>query len=163
MAKTSRHDALAVDRPEEFLRRERIVQRAGIGFLALFVLAGAAGAFGTGPLSQVAIRSGGITLTGERFTRQTYRTTLEIEAQAPDDRTVEMRVSRAFLSVVDLLEVRPVSALNRLEPDVAVFEVPAARGKAILELQYEPQRNGVLDIEVSVGGDAAAVRQIVFF
>lgn len=165
MATKSRpKDALAVDRAEGFLRRERHAQRVGTGILTLFVLAGAAGLFGNGPLSQVVETSGVLTVTYERFTRQSVHSELAIEAGVPPAAAAEIRVAREFLDMVDLVDVRPVGALKRLEENAAVFEVPAPGGRVWLQLRYAPQRYGVLRTDIVVGSGAPAhVRQIVFF
>jgi hypothetical protein len=163
--KSRQKDALAVDRPEVFLKRERAAQRAGIVVLALFVVAGAAGLFGDGPLSDARVDNGAVTVSFERFSRQAFRTELEIAADAPPGAApVEIRLRREFLSAIDVLEVRPVNALKRLEETAVIFEVPSSGGRAFLQLQYEPKRPGVLRTDVHVGTHAAVhVRQIVFF
>jgi hypothetical protein len=163
--KSRQKDALAVDRPEVFLRRERAAQKLGVVLLALFVLAGAAGLFGNGPLSHAMVTSGAVSVTFERFTRQTLRTALEVAADAPmTGAPIEIRVGREFLSAIDVLETRPFDALKRLDADAAIFEVPSSGGKAFLQLQYEPTRAGLLQTDVSVGAQSTAhVRQIVFF
>lgn len=157
-------DALAVDRPEEFLRRERIAQKAGVAVLTLFVLAGLAGAFGNGPLANTEVTSGAATIRYERFARQTYRTEVEIFVTGTNDETVQVAVSRAFLDHIDVLEVRPPDTLKRLERDVAVFEVASSQGAATIVLRYEPKSYGVLDADIVVKGQPPAhLRQIVFF
>jgi hypothetical protein len=164
-SKSRQNDALAVDRPEVFLKRERAAQNVGVVFLTLFVIAGAAGLFGDGPLSQAVVTSGAVTVTFDRFARQTLRTALEIAADAPaSGAPIEIRVSREFLGAIDVLETRPVGALKRLDADTAVFEVPPSDGRAFLQLHYEPKRAGVLRTDVSVSAQPPVhVRQIVFF
>ena len=147
------------------MQRERVAQQIGLVLLSAFVLAGAGGLFGNGPLSETTVDAGAVSLRFERFTRQTFRTHLEISAETPGpDGLVEIRVAREFLSDVDVLEVRPASALKRLDRDVAIFEVPSAAGNATLQLLYEPKRYGVLRTDIVVGAQPAAhLRQIVFF
>jgi len=163
--KSRQNDGLAVDRPEAFLKREHAAQKAGIVVLVLFVLAGMAGLFGDGPLSDSVVHNGAVTVTFERFTRQTTGTGLQVVADTPTtDGAVAIRLRREFLDDIDILEVRPANALKRLEADVVVFEVPAARGQAFLQLRYEPKRYGVLRTDIFVGAQPAAhVRQLVFF
>jgi hypothetical protein len=157
-------DALAIDTPEPFLRRERAVQRVGLGLLTLFVVAGLAGAFGNGPLAATTIRSGNTTIRFERFTRQTFRTELEVSISGANTPTISITVPRTFLDNVDMLEARPLDSLKRLDDDLATFEVPARNGAASLVLHYQPKNYGVLHADVSAGQQPPVrVRQIVFF
>jgi hypothetical protein len=162
--KSQQKEALVLDRPEAFLKRERVAQNVGVVLLAVFAIAGAAGLFGNGPLSQAVVTSGAVSVTFERFTRQKFRTALEVAADAPASGAIEIRVGREFLGAVDALQTRPGDALKRLDADVAIFEVPSSGGKAFLQLEYEAKEPGVLRTDVSVGaGSTAHVRQIVFF
>jgi hypothetical protein len=157
-------DALPVERPETFLRRERAVQTVGVGVLTLFVMAGLAGAFGTGPLADATVTSGAITIRFERFVRQTYRTRAEISVTNANTQAVRIELSRTFLDGVDVLEVRPSDSFKLLRENVAVFDVPAVDGAATLVLEYEPKTFGILETDIVVAGQPAArIRQIVFF
>lgn len=157
-------DALEIDRPEVFLRRECLAQRIGTGVLSVFVIAGVAGAFGNGPLSRTRVQDGSVTLEFERFTRQTFRTQLEISIAGLTGASQEIRIPREFLRRIDLFEVRPADTLKRLEEDVAIFEVPVANGTASLELLYAPNSFGVLQADIAAGTvPSARVRQIVYF
>jgi hypothetical protein len=159
-------DALDIDRPEVFLKHERRVQQIGVGLLALFVLAGAAGIFGDGPLSPTTATAGAVTLEFDRFVRQTFRTKLQItvDAVTESDGTIEIRIAREFVEGVDLVEIRPSNSLKRLDSDAAVFEVPATGGAAHLEVAYEPKAYGLLDVAVVADGQPPArIRQFVFF
>jgi hypothetical protein len=157
-------DALEIDRPEVFLKRERVAQRIGTAILSVFVIAGVAGAFGSGPLSRTRVQDGSVTLEFERFTRQTFRTQLDISIAGLTGASQEIRIPREFLRRIDMLEMRPVGSLKRLEEDVAIFEVPVANGTAGLELLYAPNFFGVLQIDIAAGtAPSARVRQIVYF
>jgi hypothetical protein len=157
-------DALDIDRPEVFLKRERLAQLIGTGVLSVFVIAGVAGAFGNGPLSTTRVQDGNVTLTFERFTRQTFRTELEISIQGLTGEAQEIRIPRDFLRNVEMLETRPAESLKRLEDDSAVFEVPVANGNASLELLYVPKSFGVLHANIAAGSaPGARIRQIVYF
>jgi hypothetical protein len=162
----TKKDVLDVDRPEEFLARERRVQRVGAVVLLVFVLAGAAGAFGGGPLSRATGATAGLDVEYERFGRITYRSSVNIRARttAADGQPVKLAVSRQFLQNVAMLEVRPADSDKALTDDSVIFEIPAAAGAAHLELHYEPEAVGALDIVVSSDrGSSVAVRQLVFF
>jgi hypothetical protein len=157
-------ETLAFDRAEKFLRRERVAQQIGVGLLTLLVVAGAAGLFGNGPLSAVTTTSGGLTIRYERFARQSFRTSLQIEAAAPSPGPAAIRLSRHFIDRVDVVEMRPPGALTQLDREFAIFEVPSSSGAAFLEVQYEPKHYGVLESQVRLDGQSMGhLRQVVFF
>jgi hypothetical protein len=157
-------DALDIDRPEVFLKREHLAQQIGTVFLLVFVVAGVAGAFGNGPLSRTRVQDGNVTLEYERFTRETFRTQVDISIEGLTGAAQEIRIPREFLRRIDMLEVRPADTLKRLEEDVAIFEVPVVDGTASLELLYEPNSFGVLHLDIAAGAmPGASVRQIVYF
>jgi hypothetical protein len=157
-------DALAMDQPAEFLRRERLAQQVGVVLLTIFVVAGLAGLFGNGPLAEAEVTAGAVTVRFERFARQSYRTHVEISVTGIEAATVHVTVPRAFLDNVDVLEVRPPDTLKRLEREVAIFELPSNAGAATLVLHYEAKSYGVLEADVAVNGQPPAhLRQIVFF
>jgi hypothetical protein len=162
--KTRHDDALAIDASETFLRRERAVQRVGLGLLTVFVAAGLAGAFGNGPLATTTIRSGNTTIRFERFTRQTFRTELEVSIAGANTPAISITISRTFLDNVDMLEARPLDSLKRLDDELATFDVPTRNGAATLVLHYQPKNYGVLDADVIAGQQPPVrIRQIVFF
>ena len=166
MAKKPQKDesALGIDRPGVFLQRERLAQRIGTVVLSVFAVAGVAGAFGNGPLSRTRVQDGSVTLEFERFTRQTFRTQLDIAIDGLTGTSQEIRIPREFLRRIDMLEIRPAHTLTRLEEDVAIFEVPIANGTASLELLYAPNSFGMLQADIGAGtGASARVRQIVYF
>jgi hypothetical protein len=157
-------DAPAIDTSATFLRRERAVQRIGLGLLSLFVVAGLAGAFGNGPLAATTIRSGNTTIRFERFTRQSFRTEFEISIVGVSTPTVSITIARTFLDQIEMLEARPPESLKRLDDDLATFDVPARNGAATLVLQYQPKNYGVLHADVTAAQQPPVrVRQIVFF
>jgi hypothetical protein len=159
-----RDDDLTIDRPERFLQHERAVQKAGVVFLTVFVVAGVAGLFGNGPLADATIASGGTTLRYERFTRQTFRTELDISIASVNAPTVALTLPRTFLDRIDMLDLRPADTLKRMDGDFATFEVPVLNGAASVVLYYEPKETGILEADVSVGGAPPVhFRQFVFF
>jgi len=159
-------DELEIERADAFLQRERTAQRIGTLFLLLFVIAGAAGLFGDGPLSHVSNASQGMLLEYERFGRATDVTTLAVtvETAASDGNAVRVRMPRTFLSKVWVVETRPQDAFRGFEGDAAVFQVDAADGRARFELLYKPNRFGVLRAVVQPeNGTASELRQLIFF
>ena len=156
---------LQIQRPHKFLKHERTAQRAGVAVLTVFVLAGAIGAFGDGPLSQ-ATTEGQTQLTYDRFGRTSASTKLAIsvETAAADGQPVRFRIERAFLADLESLEVRPPDALKALDETAAWFEVAASDGRGYVELHYSPSRPGVFQTLIAPeGAEPSRVWQFIYF
>jgi len=158
-------DEIQIERPEDFLSRERLVQRAGVMILFLFVVAGATGAFGNGPLSRATTTAGGVELRYERFGRTTAPTAIEITVTtgAADGEPVRFRIERRFMERLDQLELRPEGVFKGFDATYAVFEVPAIDGRGHVELHFKPQNPGVRDMSVVSDAGTAQLRQLIFF
>ena len=133
--------------------------------LTLFVLAGAAGAFGDGPLGRTTTE-GQIELTYERFGRTSAPTsvTIRVNTGAADGEPVRFRLDRAFLDDAESLEVRPPDALKGLDDASALFEVPAAGGRGHVELYYKPSRPGVFQTLVTPeAAEPSRLWQLIYF
>jgi hypothetical protein len=153
---------LELESNPRFLTLERTVQRIGIGLMALFVVAGALGVFGDGVVSTATARAGSLTVTYERVTRQTVRSTMTIEAASPD--VARIGFDRAFLDEMTIHETRPRELEMRSEADRVVFLVPAINGLATLRLHIEPLGPGVHRTRVTTqDGGRVELRQIVLF
>jgi hypothetical protein len=162
----AKKDGIQIERPETFLSRESAVQRAGTVILALFVLAGAAGAFGNGPLSRATTTAGNIELRYERFGRTTARTTIEVTVTtgAVDGEPVRFRLERVFVEHLDGLELRPEDVFKGFDDTHAIFEVPAVGGRGHVELHFEPRKPGLRQTSVvSDGTEPAYLRQFIYF
>ena len=162
----SRTGELQLDRPDDFLRAERVFQRIGVVLLTLFVIAGAAGAFGSGPLSTITTRAGGTAITYERFGRTTAPTSIAIDVQstAGDGEPVRFHLDRMFVRDLAFLEVRPSDALKGFDDQRAVFEVHAAGGAGHVELHFKPSRPGVFETAVvPEQGETAHLWQFIYY
>jgi len=158
-------DQIEIERPDTFLSRERAVQRAGVVVLTLFVLAGAAGMFGNGPVSHATTSAGGIELRYERFGRTTAPTTIEVTVTtgAADGAPVRFRIERRFMERLDQLELRPEDVFKGFDDTHALFEVAAVGGRGHVELHFKPQNPGLRQTSVVTDGAAAHLRQLIFF
>ena len=124
---------------------------------------GAAGLFGDGPLSHAQSGSGNLSVTYERFARQTVAQTLVVEA-ATQASEARITFDKEFLGHYSIEEPRPLQVQSEDNGNEMVFVVPASQGVARLELRLEASRPGVFTTHVAVaGGGSAHIRQIVFF
>ena len=156
---------LQIERPQKFLKHERTVQRIGVALLTVFVLAGAIGAFGDGPLARA--RTGSHTrLAYDRFGRTTALTKLviSIETAAADGQPVRFSIERAFLEDLESLEVRPPDAFKTLDEASGWFEVAARGGRGYVELHYRPDRPGVFQTLITPeAAEPARMWQLIYF
>jgi hypothetical protein len=162
----TRTDELQLDRPDPFLRRERIVQKIGLVALTLFVGAGAFGAFGNGPIARVSTQAGGTVVTYERFGRTTAPTSvvIEVSSAAGDAQPVRFRLEREFMRDLDFLEVRPSDALRGFDAHSAIFEVDAESGSGHVELHFKPNRPGVYQTTVTPErGSVVRLWQFIYY
>lgn len=163
MARKS-NKALQMHRADEFARLEAQVQRAGLVVLTMFLVLGAAGLFGNGPLSRVQSTTGNLTVEYERFTRQT--TLHEIVVEAATGGIPEARISfdKSFLDQYVIEETRPRQAKTEDHGDRLTFLVPTIDGMARLALRLEASNPGLFSTRVSLeGGSSSEIRQLVFF
>lgn len=159
-------DELHIERPTGFLKRERALQRVGATALTLFVLAGAAGAFGDGIISHATVRVDGTVVSYERFGRTSSATMIAISVPAAtaDGQTVRVQLDRQFLQQLSILELRPPDALKRFDDRSVTFEVPASGGRGHLELYYRPNHFGLLRATVaSEASTPTEVWQLIYF
>lgn len=159
-------DELELDSPSSFRKRERAFQRLGVVALTLFVIAGAAGAFGNGPLADATQVDGRTALRYERFGRTTAPTAIEISVNTgvADGEPVRFRLERQFVANLDFLELRPSDAFKGFDGEDAMFEVSATNGRGEVELHYKPHRPGVLATNVvPEGAERARLSQLIYF
>jgi hypothetical protein len=107
-------------------RREWRVQRVAWGLLAVFVLAGAAGVFGDGPVARATVARPGFELSYDRFTRHHSPDALEL-AVTPGAGGVAVWLDEAFLARVEMEPPQP-------EPD----EIEVLRGRVLYRWKAEP-------------------------
>lgn len=151
-----------------FQRRAGWLQRLGwLGLLA-FLLAGAAGSFGQGPLARRAASSndGLLSLEYDRVAREgaVTRADIRIEHAAVRDEQVELRLGKAYLSRVQLVSITPEPATQRLTPDGVLLRFDAVQSARPLQLRIdsEPVHAGIAAFELSLAnGSALRVRQAV--
>jgi hypothetical protein len=135
-------------------------------FVAIVVVAGVLGLFGTGPLSSTATTVAGlpITIKYDRILRRTLQSQFILDITQPiPDRALEIELPNAFLQDVDIVSTSPRSSAMRTERDgiVYVFDVGATRqGQVVFSLK--PRAAGFMNSSMQVLGSAVSVRQFVF-
>jgi hypothetical protein len=163
-------DSLEVGADRSFERGWHRLQKLIWTVLVLFVLAGAAGVFGRGPLSKgnAGSDTGASQLEYERFAR--YKTpamlTLTVNKTANPHGQIMVSVSRSLADTLHFEQTtpRPI-AMQSVDQGVALFFAgPAVPGKLHIRFAQEPQKPGPVAgfLSIADGGGNIAIRQIVY-
>jgi hypothetical protein len=150
---------------EAFHRREWLFQRVAWTLLALFIAAGLAGVFGSGPLSaQILVAEGG-TLEIDRFVRRRASKEWKIRPsqKAAHGSHYEVRVSASFLEGYEISTIVPEpTSMVASGGDVKfIFDASAASGPIVFHA--EPERIGFsTGTFVLSGSEPVRVRQFIY-
>lgn len=151
------YPSLQVQEDATTQQRLWVIQRVGWVLLALFLLAGALGAFGgAGPFGTTEVRSddGALTVRHARFARYVAPTRLTIELAAPavDTGKIDVAIARSYVEVFEPYDVSPTPVEVRADGDFLVYAFAVTEGRpATLELFGRPHAVGRLRGSVRVG------------
>jgi hypothetical protein len=134
---------LEIDQDLAFNQREWRFQRIGWLVMALVIVAGLLGAFGTGPLAEGSVGSDGdsLSLSYQRIDREERPTTLDITigpGAIQGDRA-ELWIDNAFLDRVEVQTIQPEPESVQVGSDrtVFVFTVNDAEQSAHVALNFQ--------------------------
>lgn len=133
-------------------RREWVVQRVGWGVMALFLAAGVAGVFGSGPLARASVGDDTLRVAYPRMAR--YQSPVALEVTAVATRT-ELRISvpARYAKDAGITRVSPEPDRVELRDDRYVYVFPvAAPGQFRVAFELEPSHIGTIRGEVAVDG-----------
>jgi hypothetical protein len=162
----SRVDALNVGADEHFERPWRTTQKVVITLLVLFVVAGAAGLFGRGPLSKTTARGDdGINLQYERFARS--KTPAQVVLIVPDR---AIRGDRLHIllpaKLVESFKIEQTTPLpTRITPKTAGLYLEfehAPKQDLLVRFAQEPQHAARVSEAFQVEQQQISFRQIVY-
>jgi hypothetical protein len=157
-----------VDEDLVFQQRDWRVQRVAWALLALIVLAGLAGLLGPGPLSKTEARSGdALEVEYERFVRHGSHAELQVKIgiPRPNPGTVQVAISREYLSAMNLQQVIPLPARVRSAGRSLLYAFESAPGKALVQATFviEPEELGSHTAEIAVAdGSRVTIRQFTY-
>lgn len=163
----SRVGDLEIQQDLEHERREWLFHRIGWILLSLLWLAGLAGLFGSGPLSEASASGAGLRLEYDRFVRYTAPQDLRLHLGPPATGHPKVRVwvDRQYMQDMQVESVLPEPESVETGPDRIVFIIPLAEvgPPTAVTLRLQTQRIGVLDGEVGVEeGGSLRFHQIVY-
>jgi hypothetical protein len=158
---------LQIDEDLRFQRRDWLAQRVGWCALGLILLAGFAGAFGSGPLSHLRTTNGrGLAVEYERFVRHGARTnvTVRVAPAAISSDQARISLSRDYLLSHDLLSVVPEPrSVRSVGNDIEYLFAAASGQKLEVRWTIEPDALGAHAASVRFNsGPPAAIVQFTY-
>jgi hypothetical protein len=148
-----------------FQRRQWAFERIGWAFLALILLAGAAGAFGDGPLSRKQAGEGNLQVDYERFVRHDKPTDIDMTVTPGNSGEVRVSVTREFLLAVQMEQVTPEPEHVEAGGDALtyVFVAPSSATSIEVTFTFRPDELGSHEATVRAGeGQAVTLKQFTY-
>ena len=164
----TRARSLEIDEDEAFERRSFTVQRAGWIFMAAFVVAAAAGLFGSGPLARAHTAvPGAFTVEYDRLTRYQSDQTLHIHLDPAVTRGREARlwINRGFLDSSKINTVVPAPLRIEGEADRLhyVFHMAKPGHRLFVAFNIQAEQIGLVHGRIGVGDThEVTFRQLVY-
>lgn len=142
-------------------------ERVGWLVMLVIVVAALAGAFSSGPLSDVeAAAPGGATVSYQRFNRHMAPSEIRVSLPAAGgSKTAKLEMSRSLLDAFDIEHIRPAPSRSVATTDGITFEFDAASSptKAIITLSLTANRIGIVSGTIGLAGHAPIpITQIVY-
>lgn len=147
-----------------FHEREWRVQRVGWAVLILFLLAGASGLLGKGPLAHETIALPNGTLELDRFARRHAPTQWVINLlETPAQGSLELAITAQYISEFEITAITPEPERTELKNGELVFTFAGAQSGGRIVMHLDPQEVGIFRGTVRISGARAIpVRQIIY-
>jgi hypothetical protein len=161
------HPSIEIDQDLDHARALWRVQRVGWIVIALIIIAGAAGAFGDGPLAHASVSSSGLVVRYDRLARHGAPTTIDVEVPPAMRRgdTLRFWIDRRYADGVKIESVTPEPARSETQSDSLWFTVmaPQSTSPARVNIVLRPQDFGSRSGRLGVHGfGSVAFRQFVY-
>lgn len=142
-------------------------QRAGRAVLALFVVGGFLGVFGSGPLSDAKIRSedGSTELRFERWTRAHATTEFRVRTSGiADSGALRLWIDKSFADAIEIQQILPEVERSSSRPERVEFQILAPHDSVVeVVVRYQPLDIGFKTATIGLGHAAPMrIRQVVF-
>lgn len=168
MAKASAEtetSTLELEEDRDFERRERFVRRVGTWALSAFLIAAAAGLFGSGPLSTAEASSSDSVLVArfERFTRNRATATLDLMLRS-GTRDIQLGLNTAFAERINIEQITPQPWRVSTTGARHVYEFAATGPDSVVRivLRYRPETLGWLTANITSAKSQLRIRQLVY-
>ena len=161
MSELRRVGAIDISEDMRHERREWIVQRIGWAAMAGFLVAAAAGLFGSGPMARASEGGDDLKVDYAMFARREAPDELRVRARSagPD---LRVAISGAFLTENELESVTPEPDATLLEGDDLVHVFRAGPGIHEIVFELRPHRLGRQEATVSSGDASVHIQQLVY-
>ncbi|HYF62909.1 MAG TPA: hypothetical protein VD886_08865 [Herpetosiphonaceae bacterium] len=164
MAKQPENEEFLPDQDLEFQRRSWVVQRIAWGIMAAVAVAGLAGVFGSGPVSQARAGAGGLSVEYQSFARFQAATTLRVhlDAAAIQDGTAAIRIDQAYLERFEIVDIIPEPAASSIDGAAVVYSFTIG-GSGDVVFNLKPERiGGAVAAIGAASGETVRVEQFVY-
>lgn len=156
-------NGMQIEADAEWQSREWLIQRAMWFAGALLLTAAVAGVFGGGgPLATARLAGSGFTLEYERFDRRDEPSELNFSLESsPEEVVVEL--DRELAAGIDIERVVPEPDSSALtERGLSMTFTSTGDGSEVISIEYRVDRAGILPIGVSVNGQRADAKSLVY-
>lgn len=144
--------------PDVCVPGRRVAQKIGWVLLALFVLAGAAGAFGSGALTRASLQRDGVRVDYDRVLRARAPSELRIAIQRASPARVELAVEQPEPERIEIRELFPAPERQRAARRGPIYQLETG-GDAppVVALRILPRRPGSSELRLRLDGSPPLV------
>ena len=157
---------LEIEHSLAFKRIEWRIQRVGWAVILLVMVAAVVGLFGVGPLSEASARADGYgSVHYERFLRYGTPTTVTVEAEAAalSDGTLQILLSSSFLSGVQVEQVTPEPDSVEASSEGYRYSFQAGEAPVRVEFRVKPNHIGKQSSDIQIGaGPPVTLTQFIY-
>lgn len=166
MSEAASEDLHALAKPGQLqrLRRAWRLQHLGWAAIAVLVLAGAGGLFGSGPLSSTRLSADGLMLEFDRFIRRGTPFTIEVTVDVPPESSeakLTLPVSYFDEVKISTLMPQPRSVVASAASTTFVFAVDGSSALTV-DIHGEARQPGLLQGEIAAGDRRLQFTQFVW-
>lgn len=147
------HDGLELEEDLPFQRRQWVVERTGWTAMAVFLVAGLAGAFGDGPLSNRIAEATDVQLNYERYLRHSKPAELQLLVRTEETDTTSISLSQDYLATQEVEDVFPEPQSVRIGADEVTYVFALEPSARLVDVRFRlrPQDLGWHTGTVAVG------------
>lgn len=154
-------DISVVKEQQGFDEKETVVQKIFWVLMTIFLIAGAAGAFGDGVLSKRQIEGTGFAIKYEKFARLETPTTLEIIVKHPKENIASIAIDNEYLKNIKIEKVIPQPESVIAQKDQTIFNIKTTENGLIL-FYLQPEHSGAYTLGINILEEAKKLTQFVY-
>ena len=154
-------DISAVEKEINFQKKEWVIYRIAWVLMGLFLIAGLAGLWGSGPLSKRKVQVKNFTLEYERFGRvqKSFKLFLHLNSNKTSP---SVRINNDYFKSMQLVDIVPRPVLMKVIDKDLILEFGPAKNGTITFI-IDPWKMGNHQLEITVDGRKEKVNQYIYF